>query len=359
MSSGAALALLSQLSEEPTRIADIETSPLTMAYFARMLLSQGRAERAAELAIRAMSLKPGDAELREVASQVLSFDLPKWHFSIVRDAARNAVYNEALRRHVRGKRVLEIGAGSGILAMMAARAGAKEVISCECNPAMAVIARDIVARNGFSDRVNIIAKHSRDLSLGDDLAGPADVLVSEIVSNDLLGQDILGCMEDAIGRLTAPAARVIPSHGSIRIALAYYSKAGDRSLEMVDGFDLSPLGRIAYHPLLAVGDESLELRGPAEDIFTFNFVAGGPFDVTRASARLKSNGGRANGFIQWMKVVMDHEASYESRPSQGNTSCWAVIFHPFTDSIDLASGEEIVIHGQRNRNSIWMWADTI
>ena len=43
-------------------------------------------------------------------------------------------YDAALRRAIRpGCRVLEIGTGSGLLAMMAARAGAAQVVTCERN----------------------------------------------------------------------------------------------------------------------------------------------------------------------------------------------------------------------------------
>ena len=55
--------------------------------------------------------------------------VPRWHFAMVQDARRNAAYERAIRRAVELKRaagarevvVLDIGAGSGILSLMAAR----------------------------------------------------------------------------------------------------------------------------------------------------------------------------------------------------------------------------------------------
>lgn len=68
----------------------------------------------------------------------LSAGIPKCHFRIVRDGVRNPAYDDALPRAVKpALRVLDIGAGTGLVAMMAARAGARDVVTCEMNPAIA------------------------------------------------------------------------------------------------------------------------------------------------------------------------------------------------------------------------------
>ena len=81
-------------------------------------------EIAVELCARAMKLAPGSGEVRTIAAEVLSKGLPKWHVDIVRDTGRNNAYEAALQRAVfPGCKVLEIGTGTGLLAMMAIRAG--------------------------------------------------------------------------------------------------------------------------------------------------------------------------------------------------------------------------------------------
>jgi methylase of polypeptide subunit release factors len=57
------------------------------------------------------------------------------------------------RLDLTGRRVIDIGTGSGILALAAARAGARHVIATDINPNAALNATDNAGRNGLGGRV--------------------------------------------------------------------------------------------------------------------------------------------------------------------------------------------------------------
>ena len=78
--------------------------------------------------------------------------VPGWHFAMMDDKKRNEAYEAAIRRAAPGKRVLDIGTGAGLLALMAARAGAAKVTTCEAVAAIAERARQIIVANGMGDR---------------------------------------------------------------------------------------------------------------------------------------------------------------------------------------------------------------
>jgi len=329
-----------------------------MVRLAKALIEGGETARAVELAGQACRLAPADSEIERIALLVLESSVPDWHPSILADTARNAAFDAALRRSiVPGSRVLDIGAGSGLLALMAARAGAAEVVSCELNPTLAAAATQIVERNGHADRIRVLAKHSRDLQIGTDIAGPADVIVSETVSDNLLGEDILGSMEDVVARLAHPATRVIPSHGSVRIALACYGNLASKQMGLVLGFDLSPMNRFTARIRLSPGNEALELRSAPEDLFAFDFRSGGPFTTHRTSVSLTSTGGAVNGIVQWIRLTLDAEGTYENRPAPGASSCWSVMFQPLPTIMASRPGERIVVQGGRDQTSVWMWVE--
>ncbi|MFZ3238144.1 MAG: 50S ribosomal protein L11 methyltransferase [Stellaceae bacterium] len=60
------------------------------------------------------------------------------------------------RLDLAGKRVLDVGTGSGILALAAARAGAANVVAADINPNAALSAAENARANGFGDRVGAV-----------------------------------------------------------------------------------------------------------------------------------------------------------------------------------------------------------
>jgi SAM-dependent methyltransferase len=339
-------------------IARAAENPLALARLAGVLFNMGEKARANETALKALRSAPDDAAVRSLVSGILSQGVPRWHFNLVRDAARNAAYEAALGRAVTGQtRVLEIGAGSGILAMMAARAGARNVVTCETVPAIAEAAREIVALNGFADRVRVVAKKSYDLDPGADMGGLADVLVSEIISNTLVGEDALPVTEHAVRVLLKPGAKIIPARGLVRVALAHDAKLHLARMDTIDGFDLSPFNRLAtsfYR--LPRGDTRLTLMSVPVDLFDFDFQSGGPFPAATAAKTLTSSGGRANGLAQWIALQMDESGWYENDPVPGTSSAWAVMFWPFPAPRDCAPGTAVEICGSHDRHRLSIWA---
>jgi type II protein arginine methyltransferase len=339
--------------------ASVEDRPLAQVNLARAILAAGEEDKARDLAHMAMRRAPQDPQVRVLAAEVLSHGVPDWHFDLVRDEARNHAYDAALRRMVRpGTKVLEIGTGSGILAMMAARAGATEVITCEANPALAAVARVNIRQNGYADRIRVVVKHSYDLDPSDDLGGPADLLVSEIVSNDVLGQRVLAVLDDAHRRLLRPGADVIPLGAVARVALAQSEQIAQSRIERVDGFDLSALNDLAP-PMwkLRAGDPQLTLSTAPEDLFAFNFQSGLAHASETASVTLRAEEGPANCIVQWMQLRMDSVGLYENAPGTGATSCWAVLAYPLRRPISLERGEQVVVHGSHDRVEMRLWTD--
>jgi type III protein arginine methyltransferase len=347
-----------------TRLESLEallvhtTGPLPMARLARLLLSKGQGEKARGLCARALAIAPNDPELQAIAAEINSYNVPRWHFSIVRDRARNDAYDAALRRAIRpSSRVLEIGAGTGLLAMMAARAGAAKVVTCESDPAVAAMASEIIAGNGFADRVDVVAKASSDIALGVDLDWRADVLVSEVVSNDLLGEGVLPAMEQAVRRLLNADAQIIPARGIVRVALAEDREVDKERMGIVHGFDLSRFNRLrAPYCRINVGNERLLLRSEPADLFRFDFQSGGPFPEARGAVSLSASGGVVNGIAQWIRLEMDDHGSYENAPAIDAWSAWDVLFYPLMRPVEMTKGETIKVCGVHDRLSLRIWA---
>jgi len=340
------------------QITAASENPLALAHLASLLVSQGDRARAATLAQQALEAAPTDTRVQMLALETLRQDVPAWHFDMLCDQARNRAYDAALRRGVTlGCRVLDIGTGTGLLAMMAARAGAREVIACEMNPVIAELAERIIALNGYADRIRVIPKCSSDLDLAD-VGGRVDVIVSEIISDNLVSEGVLGVVEDAAARLLRPGGRIIPARGEVRVALAHHPQKFPPRVGSVEGFDLTPFNRLAHSTHgVRVNDSLLSIGSEAASLFDFDFQSGGPFRSGASVVALEADGGSVNGVIQWFRLQLDRDGVYENIPGPSAQSSWRALFYAFEHSIDLQRGAPVAVHGDRHRDLLRIWCE--
>ncbi|KAG5486741.1 hypothetical protein LSCM1_07995 [Leishmania martiniquensis] len=137
-----------------------------------------------------------------------------FHYAMMNDLPRNEFYYSLLKKYiVPGESgVLEIGAGSGLLSMMAAKLDAKWVVAVEGSAEMAALARSNVATNGLQDKIKVLNMLSTELTPRD-LPEPPSILVSEIFGTLLLGESALDYIADARQRLLRPTTKILPQHG--------------------------------------------------------------------------------------------------------------------------------------------------
>jgi predicted RNA methylase len=136
-----------------------------------------------------------------------SFGSAPVHIGMLNDKIRTDAFINAIKATVKpGDVVLDIGTGTGILAIAAARAGASKVYAIEAGT-MADIAEETIAETEVASRIVLIRGWSTQITLPE----KADVLVSEIIGNDPFGENILQTFNDAHRRLLKAGARVIPS----------------------------------------------------------------------------------------------------------------------------------------------------
>lgn len=233
--------------------------------------------RTSQILGQALAADPHHHEARVLQERLNQMSVPRWHFPMLADKARNHAYARAIAAKVKpGDVVLDIGCGAGLTAMLAARAGAKHVYTCEQQPLIAEAATQVIAQNGLSDRITVISKWSHDIVVGVDIPEPADVVVSEIVDTVLLGEGALATLTHAMSALAKPDARAIPEHGTLMAHLV----ESDALLDLwrpqeAEGFDLSAFHRFAKVAQITPNDMAactLRPLGPTTDVFKIDFA---------------------------------------------------------------------------------------
>lgn len=333
------------------RYPEVAGKPIAMAMLVQALLGKGKAGEAYALACAAVELAPDDMPVRDLVRFALSGSVPQWHVAMLNDEARNLCYARALERAVRpGMQVLEIGSGAGLLALIAARAGAR-VFTCESNPIVAAAASRIAAQNGLAERITIIPKSSRDLRIGEDLPGPSDLLMSELFDDTLFRENIVASLKDA-RRLLKPGAPVVPRFSQLRCALVEQPLGRlQRPVGSVAGFDLSAINLLAPPRRLRVARKSAILRSDPVAALAMDYEAV-PFGPMMQTVALRSRGGRVDGFAQWIRIDFGGGILFENDPFDDCGSHWAAPLYPFARPIETAAGDVVEMHARLFRERL-------
>jgi predicted RNA methylase len=103
------------------------------------------------------------------------------------DVERSTAFRDALREVVKpGMRVLDVGAGTGLLALFAAQAGADEVVTLEYDPYVASVARELIRTNGFQKKVKVVTCDATSAPLSN--LGHFDALVMELLTTGMIDE---------------------------------------------------------------------------------------------------------------------------------------------------------------------------
>ena len=167
--------------------------------------------------------------------------------NMLQDYVRTSAYRDAIMKNTanfKGKVVMDVGTGSGILAFFAAQAGAKRVYAVEAS-AMSKHAETLVKANGFSDVIKVIKGKVEEIEIPEKV----DVIISEPMGFMLIHERMLESYVEARNRFLKPDGLMFPSVGTIYMAPfsdpAVYKEQSDKvqfwTTKNFFGIDLSPL----------------------------------------------------------------------------------------------------------------------
>ena len=220
------------------------------------------------------------------------------HRLMVSDRVRTEAYRKALRSAVEpGDVVLDVGAGTGIMGMLAVQAGASKVYAVEPT-GIAGLARQLIERNGMADRIELIESTVESVELPERV----DAVVGEWMGCYGVDENLLAPMVVARDRWLKPGGAVLPE-----VVTAWLAPVEDDELAEDIGswrarpydLDFGPLAEASANEVRMGHDESTRdalVAAPQElwttDVRTITLEeARGPFE-----AEVRFSAGRKGGF---------------------------------------------------------------
>ena len=341
----------------------IEINPnFALAYYGLSFsnMNINKKDKALTFVNKALKIEPEMVKAANLKSSILNSVAPYWHTEMINDKKRNSFYYSALKSLIKNtSSVLEIGTGSGLLSIMAAKLGAKKVDTCEENNIIAGIANEIINENNLNNKINIIIKKSNDIKVGVDINEPANILLSELFSNNFLGEGVLSSLEDAKRRLLTSEAKIIPEFGSVMISLFGGDRISNRIYaEEYEGIKLKKFNKInSKKYLLHNQDIEVNLMSNAIEAFKFDFLNKKNFFPEEKKIEIQTiKKGKIFGVIQWIKIGMFDGLEYENDPRlRDYGSHWQYVLYLFDNPKDVSDGEKIIVTAKHEKNSIWFF----
>lgn len=262
------------------------------------------------------------------------------------DDVRLDAYAGALAEVVRPDSVVvDIGAGTGAMALMACKLGARRVFAIETSEAIAV-AEDLAVENGVEDRLEIIKADSRSV----DLPERAHVIVSDLRGVLPMFGKHLEVLADARRRFLAPGGVVLPSSDAlwaspVECAGAYERHLGRRSLQHGVTLDAMRrrLGSLPAAPSQPLGSETL-LAEPARWA-TLDYTTAEARPVEGRAEWRVTRGGSAHGILVWFEASLGSSRGYQTGPGHERV---------YRNQLLPLEGPLVVNEGDRLAGQLWV-----
>ncbi len=276
---------------------------------------------------------------------------------MLRDRRRRYAYVAALEASVRPDSVvLDLGAGPGFFAAVAARLGARQVYAVDLLEAVDVV--PLLAKvNGMDDRLTAFRGDIRSLELPE----PPDVIVADlrgVLPLHTLGLELVA---DVREQVMAPGGTWLQQRDDLRVALASVNRAGLEAAWDEPGLDLDPLRRLALsvpRRVQLTEDQLLSTSG------VWACIAYSDHDCLR---RLRRRGtcevsaladGVVNSVLLWFDAELIGGIRYTSGPGEDHTT-YGQFNLPLVEPLPVSKGEPLTVSVAFNRlegGDVWRWS---
>jgi SAM-dependent methyltransferase len=298
-----------------------------------------------------------------------------WHFDMLHDGERNKRYHQAIesvckelgggdkKKGKGGKafRVLDIGTGSGLLAMLAAKGGATGVTAIEQDPVLASLAVQNAANNGMENVINVHNGYSTAFTP----TTKANLFVSELLDSALLGEDFLPILRDAQARLLTPDAKVIPARAKVYAQLvesetlhSWQYLKGDAMgcripADIVEDYGPANPAALDVKPLVASGC----VRVLSEPFLAFDFDFQHPPSVDGRVCRLAvptTATGQVHAVLFWWSCDLDAAGKevLSNAPGQDRDH-WTQAVSFVKRPVAVEAGQQVKVLCAHNDDDIW------
>lgn len=274
---------------------------------------------------------------------------------MVSDMPRTGAFAAAIKECVKGGEiVVDLGAGTGLLALLAKKAGAAKVYAVDRSNIVEA-ARETVARNGFSDTVEIIQSNAAGLQLEE----PVDILVSEWLGHFAFAESMLDDVIECRDRNLKEGGVMLPSGIELFLApvdssILYIDEGPGFWREPIHGIDFSHLESMELEQAVAIKTTvpSGDILAPGVSLLSLDLAKAGKEDryCSGSLEFMAVRTGKIDGFAGWFVAQLSPSVCLSTSPDHPSTH-WEQTFYPFP-ARRIEKGERIKVDFVLSRHPV-------
>jgi len=272
------------------------------------------------------------------------------HEEMLKDEVRMRSYRNSILNNThlfKGKVVLDVGCGTGIMSLYAAKAGAKKVYGIDYSD-IVLHAQQIVKDNKLEHIVTLIKGKVEEVELPGVEKGGVDIIISEWMGYCLLYESMLPTVLHARDKWLKPDGIILPDKASIHLVAiedADYKEDKINFWDNVSGFDMSCIREVAMQePLVDVVDPKQIISSPARLIsFDINTVKTEELQFKVPFRLVATRDDYCHAFVAYFDIEFArcHKKIFFSTSPAAQYTHWKQTVFYLNDVLSIKKGEEI------------------